>query len=408
VTTAAGVPASTTISQSGALPNGVSFIDNGDGTATLSGTPNTGTFGTYDLSIIASNGIAPDATQSFTLTVLPATVQITAGTDPSGLSFTVDGTTYTSSQSFTWNVGLSHTLAASSPQAGTPGMQYAFDNWSDSGAVSHSVTASPTDTTYTVNFKTQYELTTAVNPDNGGSISPASGTYYDANTEVSLAATASSGFAFLYWTGDVADATAASTTITMSGPQSVTANFKASTSLLYNGDQLVNIGNNVKLAAQLSSPASACISNQMIDFSLDINPLDGSDGPYSLSSATSGSDGQATLIVNKAGWQEDIYEVTTSFAGTTDCDPSSDDATLTASSPGNSATGGGWYPLSGSGNINFGFNVRKVDDKCKTDCACIGQLLLINNGKWRLKGTLDSYVMTSDGQGAASGTGDLY
>jgi len=34
--------------------------------------------------------------------------------------------------------------------------------------------------------------------------------------------------------------------------------------------------------------------------------------------------------------------------------------------------------------------------------------MLINNGKWRLKGTLDSYVKTSEGQGAASGIGDLY
>src|SRR5207247_338938 len=34
--------------------------------------------------------------------------------------------------------------------------------------------------------------------------------------------------------------------------------------------------------------------------------------------------------------------------------------------------------------------------------------LLINTGKWRLKGTLDSYSMTSTGQAAAAGTGDLY
>ena len=407
VTTTAGVPTVTTLSESGALPGGVSFTDNGDGTASLSGTPATGTSGSYNLSLTASNGISPDATQDFTLNIVPPTVQITVGTDPSGLSFTVDGTTYNSSQTFTWNVGSSHTLETSSPQAGTPGMQYAFDNWSDDGALSHSVTAPSADSTYTATFKTQYELTTAVNPSNAGSISPDSGTYYDADTEVSLTASPNSGFTFLSWTGDVADSSAASTSITMSGPQSVTANFKASTSLLYNGDQLVNIGNNVKLAAQLSSPASACLNGQTIDFSLDANP-DGSAGPYSLGSATTGSDGQATLSLSTSGWQEGIYDITASFAGTTDCDPSSDDATLTAASPGNSATGGGWYPLPGSGHINFGFNVRKVDNKCKTDCAYKGQMLLINNGKWRLKGTLDSYVKTSTNQGAASGTGDLY
>ena len=57
------------IGQSGTLPSGVTFADNGDGTATLSGTPATGTTGTYNLVITASNGILPNAVQNFTLTV---------------------------------------------------------------------------------------------------------------------------------------------------------------------------------------------------------------------------------------------------------------------------------------------------------------------------------------------------
>ena len=51
------------------LPTGVSFTDNGDGTATLAGTPAAGTNGTYTFTIDATNGFAPDATQTFTLTV---------------------------------------------------------------------------------------------------------------------------------------------------------------------------------------------------------------------------------------------------------------------------------------------------------------------------------------------------
>lgn len=57
------------ISQSGTLPSGVNFIDNGDGTATLAGTPASGSTGTYNLVLTAANGITPDATQNFTLTV---------------------------------------------------------------------------------------------------------------------------------------------------------------------------------------------------------------------------------------------------------------------------------------------------------------------------------------------------
>jgi len=70
--------------------------------------------------------------------------------------------------------------------------------------------------------------------------------------------------------------------------------------------------------------------------------------------------------------------------------------------------GGGWYTLNDSGRVNLGFTVRKVDAKCSANCAYKGQLLLINNGKWRLKGNLTSYSKTSTGQGAASGTGDVY
>jgi hypothetical protein len=65
---ATGSPAPA-LSESGALPSGVSFVDNGDGTATLSGTPAAGTNGTYPLTLTASNGVAPDGTQNFTLIV---------------------------------------------------------------------------------------------------------------------------------------------------------------------------------------------------------------------------------------------------------------------------------------------------------------------------------------------------
>jgi hypothetical protein len=70
VTTGHDFPAATTLSESGALPAGVTFTDNHNGTATLAGTPS-GAAGTFPLRITASNGVAPDATQSFTLVVNP-------------------------------------------------------------------------------------------------------------------------------------------------------------------------------------------------------------------------------------------------------------------------------------------------------------------------------------------------
>jgi Tol biopolymer transport system component len=51
------------------LPSGVTFVDNSDGTATLSGTPAAATGGTYTLCLNAANGVSPNATQPFALTV---------------------------------------------------------------------------------------------------------------------------------------------------------------------------------------------------------------------------------------------------------------------------------------------------------------------------------------------------
>ncbi|HET8627255.1 MAG TPA: putative Ig domain-containing protein, partial [Thermomicrobiales bacterium] len=63
-----------TLTESGALPASVTFTDNGNGTATLAGTPAPGTGGTYTLTLTAHNGVGADATQSFTLTVDEAPV----------------------------------------------------------------------------------------------------------------------------------------------------------------------------------------------------------------------------------------------------------------------------------------------------------------------------------------------
>ena len=58
------------LSYTGTLPSGVVFTTYPNGIASLSGTPAAGTGGIYPLSIKAVNGISPDASQSFTLTVI--------------------------------------------------------------------------------------------------------------------------------------------------------------------------------------------------------------------------------------------------------------------------------------------------------------------------------------------------
>ncbi|MEP7340603.1 MAG: Ig domain-containing protein, partial [Acidobacteriota bacterium] len=67
--TTTGFPTVTSTMQSGALPANVMFTDNGNGTATLSGTPQPGTAGNYPLTFTATNGVSPNAVQNFTLVV---------------------------------------------------------------------------------------------------------------------------------------------------------------------------------------------------------------------------------------------------------------------------------------------------------------------------------------------------
>ncbi len=77
---ASGSPAPT-ITRKGRLPSGVTFTDNGDGTATLAGTPSHGAAGQYPLAFTARS-TAGTATQAFTLTVtkVPALARIPATT----------------------------------------------------------------------------------------------------------------------------------------------------------------------------------------------------------------------------------------------------------------------------------------------------------------------------------------
>jgi uncharacterized repeat protein (TIGR02543 family) len=71
----------------------------------------------------------------------------------------------------------------------------------------------------------QYNLTTAVNPANSGTVSltPAGGTY-NQGTLVNLSATAATGYSFLNWTGGVTGTTA-NTSVTMNSNITATANF---------------------------------------------------------------------------------------------------------------------------------------------------------------------------------------
>jgi VCBS repeat-containing protein len=65
--TTTGYPVSA-ITESGAIPAGLTFTDNGNGTATISGTP-TATGGTFPITVTASNGVGSNAVQNLNIVI---------------------------------------------------------------------------------------------------------------------------------------------------------------------------------------------------------------------------------------------------------------------------------------------------------------------------------------------------
>ena len=133
---------------------------------------------------------------------------------------------YTTPVTLIWTPGSACTLSAPSPQEPAAGTQYRFHQWEDgSTSQTHIVTAPASPTVYSASFDTYYQLTTLAGV--GGSVS--AGGFILSGTNAPITATPAPSYAFTNWTGNVASANSASTTITMNAPQSVTANFHALT-----------------------------------------------------------------------------------------------------------------------------------------------------------------------------------
>lgn len=77
--TTTGTPAPA-LSETASLPGGVSFVDNGNGTGTLSGTTSVGS-GNYSLVFKANNSVGAIVSQSFTLSIVSIPVFTSAATE---------------------------------------------------------------------------------------------------------------------------------------------------------------------------------------------------------------------------------------------------------------------------------------------------------------------------------------
>lgn len=215
----------TTTSLKNAIVSAVSIPNSGQGYAGPVGlTALGGALGSLTVSNSVENSFNNASGGSFTFNFVTNAIGVTVQSSRSGLSFTMDGTNYASSRTFSWTPGSSHTISTSTPQNGGAGTQYDWSAWSDGGAVSHTV-APLTGSTYTVNFSTNYYLT--MDAGSGGSVTPV-GFWTNFGESVSISATPNTGYLFGNWSGSGAGSYSGSSntsSVTMDGPITETAGF---------------------------------------------------------------------------------------------------------------------------------------------------------------------------------------
>jgi hypothetical protein len=215
------------------------------------------------------------------------------------------------------------------------------------------------------------------------------------------------------------DVVASATGFTPNPSQTQTID-KAPTTTVYTGDLVLLAGNTFTLKAQLISPYAACQYNgnttpygRRVLFRIEDDPTDGTGYlgfPFTFTDAS----GAATRSTPTTGWLEGIYDVSANAVDNDDCDAWKDNAALAVLLPGNAATGGGFLAGNkvGGGRVNFGFNVRPIENS--DPLAYKGQFLLIKQDGgvplFRCKGYIDTYgeVPDTDPQRyAASGKCDF-
>ncbi len=208
-------------------------------TVTITATPSSGyTFASWSGSgtgsysgLINPRNITMGGPISQTANFNQNTVLITVQTNPPGRSFRIDGTSYTTINTFSFLPGTSHTFSADSIQPGVNGRRYVWTSWSDSGARSHNFVAPAGDSSVVVNFGLQYELVTFANPLAAGTIQPPGQSYFNVGDTASVLALSNVGYAFTDWTGSV-NSTANPVPVVMDTAKILVANYSPAATIV--------------------------------------------------------------------------------------------------------------------------------------------------------------------------------
>ena len=211
--------------------------------------------------------IGPDATWSTLTATFTADPVTTITSDPIGQLIYSDDVPYTTPVNLAWKKDEKHTLAIDTTTGDF--IHYRFEDWSDGGDATHTVTATGGMDTIVARYTPQYLVTVRWV---GGSIleNPLSPDgFYDKGTNVTLTATPRQGAVLLGWYGDlIGDANPA--TLTIDSEKYVTAVFGTAppftiTSAASFDDQTVSPGDIVAIFSKTKIGPSTGTAGQVVN-----------------------------------------------------------------------------------------------------------------------------------------------
>jgi hypothetical protein len=166
--------------------------------------------------------------------VIPVTIQVAnvaiKASPFAAIPATIDGNSVTLPVPEIWVVGSRHQVSLPARYTPDQSTYYKFNNWSGSqpGPSILNITTPAGNQAYTGQYNTLYTLTLSSSPTGGGTVTsnppPDSFGAYPAGTQVTLTATAATGFNFSSFSGGIAS-TQSPIPVTVNAPVQVSANF---------------------------------------------------------------------------------------------------------------------------------------------------------------------------------------
>jgi outer membrane protein assembly factor BamB len=379
--------------QGGSVPTALSQSYSHGSIVQITATPNTG----YAFSSWTGSGItdlnAKDTNvtisgiQSATASFVPISYTLTATAGTGGSVNSASG-----SYPYDTNVSL----------VATPATGYAFSAWTQSGSGIPNTSSASTTIRIDSNQSVQATFSPLSHDLNltagtGGSIAndPA-GTSHNFGSSVTISATPDSGYYFTGWTGSgVSDANASTTTVTISGDQSVQASF----ALIPAGNFVVQLNANPSSSASALTGAGTYSPNQVIQISASPN------AGYSFQNWSGGTFADANSATTTVTVSQDL-NLTANFLGT-------NHQLNVSAGTGGTATGSGSFAFGYTAQISAtpgtGYSFQKWDGNLtfSNPFSATTTVTVTQDANLSASFSLRSYSLSTivSGQGFATGAG---